>query len=346
MKKAVHIFGAGLLSLVLLAGCVSKGLVSKPNDTALAVNKLKVVTSIYPMYEFTRQVGGDKVDVVNLVPPGVEPHTWEPTPKDMEAIAKANLLVVNGGMESWLDKVMNSGSLKNVTVVEAGKGLERLPADEHDEEAHKADGHAEDDGHEEDDNKAEAHQEDAQEAGKEGHHHEYDPHFWVSPKQAKAEVENIKQGLIAADPANGEHYENNAKDYMDKLDALDQEFREGLAGVQKKAFIVTHRAFAYLARDYGLQQIGIMGVNPETEPTPKTMAQIADFAKAHQVKYIFFEALISPKLAEAIAKEAGAQTLVLNPLGGLTEEQLKAGKDYIAIQRENLSNLKKALNGE
>ncbi|MZP29245.1 zinc ABC transporter solute-binding protein [Heliobacterium undosum] len=343
MKKAVHIFGAGLLSVALLAGCASKGPVSKQNDTAPAANKLKVATSFYPMYEFTRQVGGDKVDLLNLVPPGAEPHTWEPTPKDMEAMAKANLLVVNGGMESWFDKVMSAGSLKNVTVVEAGKGLERLPAGEHAEGSHKDGGRAED-----------AHKgeiQDEKQAGKpdvshDDHDHEYDPHFWVSPKQAKAEVENIKQGLIAADPANGEYYENNAKAYMAKLDALDQEFREGLTGVKKKEFIVTHRAFGYLARDYGLKQIGIMGVNPETEPTPKTVAQITDFAKEHQVKYIFFEALISPKLAEAVAREAGAQTLVLNPLDGITEEDLKSGKDYIALQRENLSNLKKALNGE
>ncbi|MBM7866345.1 zinc ABC transporter solute-binding protein [Heliobacterium gestii] len=326
MRKALHMVGTGLLTLALLAGCAAKGPATSPNEAA-GSKKLNVVASFYPMYEFTRQVGGDKVDVLNLVPPGSEPHDWEPTPKDMETMAKANLLVVNGGMEGWLDKVIGGGSLKNVTVIEAGKGVERLPAGEEEEASPGAGGRP-----------------DGGEPG--DHHHEFDPHFWVSPKQAKVEVENIKKGLVAADPANSEYYENNAKAYLAKLDTLDQEFRDGLSNTKRKEIIVTHRAFGYLARDYGLTQLGIMGVNPETEPTPKTMAEITTFAKEHHVKYIFFEALISPKLAEAIAKEAGAQTLVLNPLDGITAEDLKAGKDYIAVQRENLTNIKKALSGE
>ncbi|MCW2278292.1 metal ABC transporter substrate-binding protein [Heliophilum fasciatum] len=322
--KRLMVFGTSLLTLIWLAGCSPAG---SEKATALpASSKLPVVASFYPMYEFTREVGGEHVDVTNIVPPGSEPHDWEPTAKDLERIAQAKVVVYNGaGFEGWIDKVTKAANGQNQILVEASKGLPLLPASEQDNHHDDLDGKVTD--------------------KQPAHTGGVDPHVWTSLRMAKLQVENIKNGLIAADPNHKDDYEKNAQAYIGKLDELDQEFQQALAQAKTKQLITTHQTFAYLARDYGLTQVGIMGISPDAEPTPKTMAEVVRFAKENQVGYIFFETLASPKVAEVIARETGAATLVLNPLEGLTEEQMQAidYQDYLWLQRENLANLQKAL---
>lgn len=294
-----------LFSVFLLSACGG-------SKTALVEGKVNIVTSFYPLYDFAQKIGGDNVHVINVVPAGVEPHDWSPKSKDISQIANADLFVYQGaGFEGWVPDFLKS--LKKdakVRVVEASAGADLLHVLE--------DGK----GHEE---------------------HEYDPHAWLSPKNAKKMAENMKNALVEADPAHKADYETNYANYSGQLDRLDQNYKESLAHLPKKEIVVSHQAFAYLCRDYGLTQKPIMGLSPDSEPTAQDMKEINAFIKTNNVKYIFFEELVSDKLAKTLAKDSGIETLVLNPLEGLTEEDIKAGEDYISVMGRNLQNLVKAL---
>ncbi|CAM3638193.1 MULTISPECIES: metal ABC transporter substrate-binding protein [Saccharibacillus] len=341
--KTASAVGASLLGLMLvLGGCGSNA--AAPAGTAPAngsaenggtsgqaaapADKLKVEASFYPMYEFARQVGGDLADVELLVPAGTEPHDWEPTPKDIARISEADLLVYNGaGMESWVDQVLNATSGDAPAVVEASAGIDIMEGseDEHDHEH----------GHEHD------------AAAEEGHDHDHgglDPHVWLSPRLAIEEVRGIEAAFAKADPGNADRFKSNADAYVAKLEALDKEFASGFADTKRKDFVTQHAAFGYLARDYGLTQVPIAGLSPDQEPSAQEMAEIVEFAKANDVKTIFFETLVSSKVAATIATEIGARTAVLNPLEGLTEEETAAGADYLSVMRTNLQQLQSALN--
>lgn len=367
MKTRTDTFKAGLgasfLSLMLIiGGCGSNASgvtnsASSPGGNAdtqtssgtpdtQAAGKLKVEASFYPMYEFARGVGGDLADVELLVPSGTEPHDWEPTPQDIAKIEDADLLVYNGaGMESWVDQVRDASSSAKLRFVEASKGLDIMEGSEEEEHQHEhdsADEHAHESGEEHDHAVEEAHDHEGEEAH--GHDHGgLDPHVWLSPKLAVQEVRNIEAAFAEADPKNAARYTSNADAYVAKLEALDAEFKSGLSETKRTDFITQHAAFGYLARDYGLTQIPIAGLSPDQEPSAREMADVVEFAKQHDVKTIFFETLVSSKVAETIATEIGAQTDVLNPLEGLTSEETAAGEDYLSVMRKNLDALKKAL---
>ncbi|NOU71403.1 zinc ABC transporter substrate-binding protein [Paenibacillus sp. LMG 31458] len=304
-------FAFTVLSAALLSGCASK--------TASSDGKLNVVTSFYPMYEFTKQVAGEHANVIALIPSGAEPHDWEPSAKDMKQLKNANVFVYNGIVEGWAEQALKSAENKNRVVVEAIKGIELmegLPEEEHQE-----------------DHKKEAHGDKI-----------LDPHIWLTPVLAQKEVEAIVVGLTQADPANKEDYRKNADAYIGKLKALDESFKTGLKNVKRKEFVTQHAAFGYLAKEYGLTQVPIAGLSPEEEPAPDKMAEIIKFAKDNKVQTIFFETLVDPKVANTIAKEVGAKTAVLNPIEGLTDDDKKKNLDYIGVMTNNLEALKKALN--
>lgn len=309
-----------LLLIALLYGCTT-------NRTAPAAeeNKVTVYTSFYTMYDFTLKIAGDKANIINMVPPGMEPHDWEPSPKDIAGLSKADLFIHNGaGMEGWADKVLGSIKGSELIVVETSKNI-HLEKAEH--------GEAERDEH-------------AEDGDPDGHSHEgleFDPHVWLDPMNARLQMEAIRDGLIQADPRNSTFYQERFKEYSDRLDALDKAYRSAVEGFRKKEIVVSHAAFGYLCHAYGLEQLAIEGVSSESEPTPAKMAEIIDFVREHEVKAIFFEELASPKVAEAIARETGVRTALLNPLEGLGEENLKAGKDYFSVMEENLEALKQAL---
>ncbi|WPP39608.1 metal ABC transporter substrate-binding protein [Paenibacillus hunanensis] len=329
---------AALLSLgVMLAGCGNSGSNgAASNSTAgsetSGTSKLHIITSFYPMEEFTSKVAGDLADVEVLIPPGTEPHDWEPTPQDIAKMTEANMIVYNGaGMEGWIDQVKDSLGSNGPVLVEASKGVQILEGTE--EEDHEHEGEAGD------------HSEEAADHSEEGHDHGgFDPHVWLSPKQAQTEVKNIEAALVQLDPTHADQYKQNADAYIKELAQLDNDYKTGLSSAKRKDFITQHAAFAYMARDYGLTQVPISGLSPEQEPTAAQMAKVVDFAKQHNVKTIFFETLVSPKIAETIANEVGAKTAVLNPLEGLTDDQVKAGENYITVMRENLKGLEQALN--
>ncbi|OZB98000.1 metal ABC transporter solute-binding protein, Zn/Mn family [Paenibacillus sp. XY044] len=346
MNKKTPFLSALIVSsmILVLAGCGS----AAKNDSAepaaateAGKDKLKIETSFYPMYEFTRQVAGDLADVHLLVPAGTEPHDWEPTPKDMAAIEQADMLVYNGaGLESWVDQVVSGSDSKGMTAVEASKGLELIPGTEeedhdHDHDAAEGDAHATEavTGHEEEHDHDHEHD-----------HGAFDPHVWLSPKLAIGEVRTIEAALSAKAPEHKAQFEENAAAYIAKLQQLDEQYTKELSDTKRKDFITQHAAFGYLAHTYGLTQVPIAGLSPEQEPSAQAMAEVVKFAQAHQVKTIFFETLVSSSVADTIAKEVGAESAVLNPIEGLTPEDEAKNLDYLQIMQANLTALVKALN--
>lgn len=311
LMKAV-LFTA-VVSAALLSGCGQK-------EDIQDSGKLTVMASFYPMYDFAVKIGGDKVAVANMIPAGTEPHDWEPATKDIANLEKADVFVYSGaGMEHWAEDVLKTLKNQNLTVAEASSGITLMKGHEHEEGEN-------------------------QEAESEEHEHgEFDPHVWLSPANAKIEMENIKDAFVKADPENEAYYQANYETYAGKFDELDKKYKDTLSPLPNKSVVVAHEAFGYLCDAYGLTQMGIEGLSPDSEPDPARMAEVIDFVKENKVKTIFFEDLVSPKVAETIAKETGAKTEVLNPLEGLTDEQLKNGDDYFSVMEKNLTVLKEAL---
>lgn len=303
--------------------------------------KIKITTAFYPLYEFSRQVGGDHVVVKNTTPAGSEPHEYEPAPKELAAIQDSDVFVYNGAsFQPWADKIAGELQSKGVTVIDASKDISLLPGEAEESHAEEEQGHAEESQSSLWPNliaMAEAHE------GEPGEEAVHDPHFWLDPVLAQREVATIQQALSSRDQAHRDDFASNAQEYSEKLRSLDTDFREGLADCRRRDVVASHEAFGYLAKRYRFNAVAISGLSTEEEPTPKKLAEISQFVKSKDIRYIFFETLVSPKLSETIAKETGAQTLVFNPIEGLTEEELAQDQDYISVQKENLANLKTAL---
>jgi len=172
---------------------------------------------------------------------------------------------------------------------------------------------------------------------------ENDVHVWLSPELAKQEARVILSGLVQIDPLNRDYYMENEKLLENKLEKMTVDFRNGLSNCTHQEIIVSHGAFGYLAREFGLKQVAISGISPDEEPSMKQLTEVAQFARKNNVKYIFFERLISPKLAETIAEEVGAKTLVLDPIEGIDNNDIAVGKNYLTIMEDNLANLRTAL---
>ena len=293
MKKTVRLLS---IMAVIVAGCTTACGQNAIKNTANDSGKVKVMTSFYTMYDFAQKIGGEKVEITNMVPSGTEPHDWEPSAIDIRNMEDADVFIYNGaGMEHWAEDILKSLDNSELITVEASEGVELIRE------------------------------------GKEN-----DPHVWLDPENAKIEMEHIKDAFIEADKDNAEYYNENYETYSRQLDGLNQEFEETLSQVTNKDIIVAHKAF-------GLNQIAIEGLMPDSEPDPARMEEIIQLAKKKEINTIFFEELVSPKVANTIAKEIGAKTEVLNPLEGLSEEQMDAGEDYFSVMRTNLKQIKKAL---
>lgn len=288
MKKIVFIVLAILFSLAFI---ILK--FGTPNIPTVDKHRMSIVTSFYPLYFFTSELATSDTLVTNITPVGLEPHDYEPTPKELVLIEKSQLLVLNGGgFEPWSDHVSDRNKIVNT----AGGLLT-----------------------------------------------EADPHTWLSPRLAKKQAQKILDALVVLDPGNTNNYLKRGQILFSKFDDLDRKYEAGLKQCQRRDFITSHRAFAYLAKTYNLVQISIADLSPEEEPSLKKLASVADFARKNGVKFIFFESLVSPKFAQTIADEVGVKTLVLDPIEGLREADMKLGKNYFTIMEENLSNLRIAL---
>lgn len=309
-----------LAAIIVLGGIAIIGLGGNDKIAEDTKNdKLSVVASFYPVYFFAQQIGGDRADITNVTPAGAEPHDYEPSPQDIARIEDSQLLVLNGGeVDIWGDRVKQDLDPNKTIVVVAGEGLMVLKMEEHEEEH----------GHEEE---------------HEGDELVQDPHVWLSPVVASRMVDKIAAGFVQADPDNASYYQSNAASLKSRLADLDADFKQGLNSCSSRDIITSHAAFGYLADAYNLNQVPISGISPDEEPSAQELTEVAKFAKDNNVKYIFFESLVSPKLSQTIASEVGAQTLVLNPLEGLTGEDIASGKNYFTEMESNLANLQTAL---
>ncbi|WWP23709.1 zinc ABC transporter substrate-binding protein [Paenibacillus amylolyticus] len=322
--------GLLILTLLVLSACGQ----DSSNSAKIVEGKVNVVTTFYPVYAFTTAIGGEDANVINLLPTGVEPHDWTPKSQDIVNTSKAQLFLYNGaGLEGWVPNFLKSlNSDTQVKSVAVSEGVKLLTAEGDDGHGH---------GEEHEDEHADEHTDEA--ASEDVADHHIDPHTWVSPKSAMIMAENIKNSLVEADPDHKAGYEQRYEELRKKLETLDQRFTDELANVPNNEIVVSHQAFGYLARDYGLTQHAIMGLSPDAEPTGQDIVKLAKLVKDEGIKYIFFEELVSDKLAKTLASEAGVETMVLNPVEGLTKEQATNGDDYFTLMEKNLQNLLIAL---
>lgn len=320
------------LSLMTLAltGCQSKDPVANnPGstdvagaETTLAVEQpsLKVYASIYPLYEFAKQIGQDLVTVEMIIPPGTDAHDFEPSAKLVGSIESADILVYNGlGLEHWMDSLISSIG-EGVLTVNTSDGVETLSI-----EAALAHDHA---------HEGEATHEDGS----------MDPHIWLDPQRALIQAENVLKAFIEKDPTNQSTYQANFEVLKAKLEKLDQDFSDALKSTARTEIVVGHAAFGYLTDRYGLEQLAISGISPLEEPSAAQLGDMSQLVKEHGVTVIFYEVLASPKFSEVIAAETGTKTAVLNPLEGLTADQFEKGEDYFTLMYQNLDALLSALN--
>ncbi len=266
--------------------------------------KIQVITSIFPLQEFAQEVGGKQAEVNFLLPPGAEPHTWEPKPSEVLKIAQADIFIyIGAAMEPWADKVAKAASGKKLHLLDLMRSLSLSEKEQ-----------------------------------------KIDPHIWLDFALDLKIIDLIAATLSKIAPDQAAYFQQNAHEYQEKLKNLDRKYQKMLTNCRQRSLILGgHAAFGYLAQRYGLQQIALSGINPNAEPTPKRMAEVIAIARKEKAKFIFAEEMVNPRLAKALAKEAGVQILILNPGANLTKKQRAAKVTFLDLMERNLDNLKKGL---
>lgn len=277
---------------------------------------LSVVTTLFPLAEFARAVGGEYADVTLLLPPGVESHAFEPTPSDIVNIDRSDIFVYTGkAMEPWAED-MRKSIRATVSVVDSSEGVTFL------KELEEAD----------------------HETNEDRHYGGMDPHIWLDFGNAARMVSNIEKAFVAQDPSRAEAYRKNAEDYREELRALDREYRQTLATCKTRSIVYGgHYAFGYLASSYGLEYRAAQGLAPDAEPSAQDIATLVRQVKEDGIRYIFYEELASPKIADTIARETGAKLLLLNAGHNVGKDDIAQGTTFLDILRSNLSSLKTGL---
>ena len=304
---------------LLLAGCGSSAGEAQAGH--------RVAAAFYPLAYVAQRVAGGHAEVENLTSPGGEPHDLEPTVGETALISEADLVVYLGGFQP----AVGDAILENATgrVLDAAHAVRLRPvtlAGPAGEDQHAAEhGHAAEEAH----------------AAEDDHEHGLveDPHFWLDPLRMADLADAVAEHLAVVDPENAGDYRRNAADLRADLVALDREYRDGLAECARDTVVVSHDAFGYLAK-YGLHLEAIAGLSPGTEPSPAELAELRRLIAQEGVTTVFSETLTSPALAETLAREAGVETAVLDPVEGLTDET--AGEDYLSLMRANLAALQRA----
>jgi zinc transport system substrate-binding protein len=303
-KMREYLPALGVLILFAIAGTL---LFWKNPEASGGSGKVKVVASFYSMYDFAKNVGGDRVEVTMLIPTGVDVHEFEPSPSDIMRVSNADVFIYNGaGLEPWVSNLLQGIDNKNLTVVDTSKGIQLISSQDLDQPGS-------------------------------------DPHIWLDPVNAEKQVMTIRDALIQADPAGKDYYESNAAAYIAKLAALDSQFRALMPTCRKKDILITHATLAYFCQEYGCHQIAITGINEAAEPSPADLVNVIQQAKADNVSVVFFEVLMNPKSAETVASEINGTVMVFHSLHGLTSEEQQSGEDYLSLMQGNLDKIKTAL---
>ena len=292
--------GVLFILIVGLFGCTTNQ--GQQGNTAQNT-KLKVSVTFFPLYEVAKNIGGDYTEVTPIVPLNVEPHDYDPTPGQLAQISDSKVVILLGTGFDTVESKMTNNVGKDLVIVKASEGIELMNADPHSEKAESL-----------------------------------DPHIWLSPKRMAVIATNIKNAFQKADPEHSAQYEKNARDYINKLNDLDNKYMVGLANCSKNAILTSHAAFGYLAKDYGFKQITISDLAPDSEPSPQKIAELVDIAKKENITYIFYEELVDPKVSQTIADEVGAKAVPLSPLEGTKNPSA----DYFSIMEENLKSIQLA----
>ena len=299
--RSVAALALGASIALAFSGCGSQ--TPAKQDTT---EKIKVVASFDAMKEITRAIGGNKVDVTTIIPEGIEPHDYELKTSDVQKLQEAKLFVYNGlGMEAWADKAIQTASADNLMSVALAEHVQPIELTDPEEiEEHGA----------------------------------YDPHAWLGLTSAKEEASAVKDALIKISPEDKEYFEKNYMAFADEIDKMQEEYMKKVANATRKEIVTGHAAFGYLCRDLGISQESVEDVFASGEPSAQKLAELTDFCKAHNVKVIFTEDLVSPAVSETLAKEAGAKAEAIH-----TIESAEDGMTYLARMKDNLNKIAEAL---
>ena len=329
MKKTAFILSLLMVIAAFLSGCGQDGADQKEND-----DLLQVYTTVYPLQFFAQQIGGEYVNVETIYPPGADEHTFEPSQKDMMALADADLFFYIGlGLEGFVNKANKTLENEDVKMVPVGESLHLDEEGEHKEEA-SHEGEAAEEGHD-----------DEEHADEDGHAHgDFDPHVWLDPIYANELALAIKNQLAEQMPEHKDTFEQNYTKLTAQFKDLDKEFSEVIGSAKRKEILVSHSAFSYWEERYGIQQISISGQSTTNEPSQKELQNLISHAKEEKINYVLNEQNFNSKLAKMIQDEIGAKSLTLHNLSVLTDEDLKNNETYFTLMEKNITTLGKALN--
>jgi zinc transport system substrate-binding protein len=389
MKIKSSLFALLLVLSTFLAACGGQdqaeesGESEENEEIEVTEETLKIYTTIFPLEDFARKIGGEYVEVHNMVPVGADAHTFEPTARQMIEVAEGDAFIYNGaGLEGFVDALINTVGEENVSIVQASEGIDLIDYDhdhshgdhdhEHEEHGHEEDhdheheehGHEEDHdheheehGHEEDhdhEHEEQGHEEDHdhehEEHGHEedhdhehAHDHDEDPHVWLDPVLSMTLAENIKTTLIELMPEQEDYFTANFNEVKEELEAVDAEFTQMAEEANKDTFLVSHAGYGYWEERYGLHQVGITGLSPTNEPSQRQLQEIINFANEYELNYVLYEQNISTKVAEVVQDEVGAESLYLHNLEALVAEDVENEEDYFSLMRKNIESLRTAL---
>lgn len=313
MKKLLSLFTAAFL--IFMTSCASDS--SGFSDDS---GKIKISATLFPQYDFARQIAGDKAEITLILPSGMDSHSYEPTPSDIININKSDLFIYTGEyLESWANDIVGDIDTDKTHVLDVSSGIQLVK---------------EDDEHHHDD-----------EDGDEHHHHEYDPHIWTSPVIAMQMADNIAEALCETDSINSDYYKQNAENYKKQLQELDSEFREIVAdGKRNTIYFGGKFALYYFTQEYGLDYVSAFdSCSGETEPSAKVMSEMISSIKENNIPVIYYEEIAEPTVANMIADETGAKPLLFHSCHNVTPEDFKNGTTYIDLMKQNAVNLREGL---
>lgn len=328
MKKMIRLFTVLFITAVILIGCTNNNdaEIEEQNDT------IHIVTSMFPMYEITKEIAGDRAEVSVMVGANEDAHHYEPSARAVASVNEADVFVYSSDeMEFWVESLLSVVENDDLIVVELGDGLD---FEIHSELDHEDEDHHEDE-HNHDDVEHHDHAHD---------HGNLDPHFWLNPVSVENQLPLIVDALRQVDEEGKDIYEKQAARFSEELLTLDQMYQAAFQSAENRSFVVQHQAFGHLAHQYDLEQVAIGGLTTEVEPNPKQLAQIVTFINEQQIPVIYYQSGSSSSIAETISNETNTGVGVLYDLESLPADFQDAQRPYIEAMKENLEQLKKSIN--
>lgn len=335
------IFGLILAGAVLITGCTAK--TEKKDKGDNTKGKLKIVTTIFPEYDITRAIAKDKVDLELMIKPGVDVHSFTPTPQDIKTVQNSDIFVYGGTEhDKWVENLTKSIDMKNKKVVKLVDGIQQLEEESVDGMKHE---------HHHDDKKEDEHNHNHKHEKEDEHNHkgeekELDPHYWTSPKNAIQMVKTITNALVEKDPDNAEFYKENAENYIKQLEGVDKELHDVVDNAKIKKVVIADRfPFRYLFKDLGLEYRALFsGCSVESTASAGQIKKMVDYVKENKIPVVYHIEMGKGELAETVAKNSGAKVKLLHSIHTVTKEDFDKGITYIDLMKQNVEALKEGLN--